>query len=188
MCFNVRLRPWSTFPGCSIDRCRATIGDGECALVLHQCWSPPKKQKNHSSSISSSSSNISKSTYSNPSVQYLERYNRRYRYRYRYRHYLLSRQTASLTSQNPIHCASPDTPCMVPCLAAAMCPYDPAPCPTITLVETPHSEMASRISLLPSDHINTRHKLPVISLGGDLLRVWRGGLGFAFRGDRRMGH
>lgn len=63
--------------------------------------------------------------------------------------HLLSRQAASLTSQNPIHCAPPDTPSLVPCLAAATCPKDPEPCPKIilTFVASPHSEIASRISL-----------------------------------------
>jgi len=96
------------------------------------------------------------------------------------RWYLLRRQTASLTSQNPIHCASPDMPCMVPCLAAATCPNDPAPWPTITLVEAPHSEMASRISL--EYRAKAEDVLSVIRPGPAC------GDGVFNNGDRRMGH
>lgn len=61
--------------------------------------------------------------------------------------YLLRRDAASLTSQNPFHCDGPDTPSMVPCLAAATCPNDPLPCPTMIRVVSLASETASRISL-----------------------------------------
>ena len=61
--------------------------------------------------------------------------------------YLLRRDAASLTSQKPLHCDGPETPPMVPCLAAATCPNDPLPWPTMTLVVSSHSDIASHISL-----------------------------------------